>query len=122
MFDLKALEDAGFQKALTTEEWELLQEQVARRYTRAGQSVQEQTPGGNVVVDYVLERENVRVSTEQNTQDQIPFGVPMTVRYPQIAVIENLEDNRRVSCDAADTALILLLADEVGKPLGNRPG
>jgi hypothetical protein len=121
MFDLKALETAGFEKALTSDEWELLQQQAAKRYARTGQAAQEHVPGGNVVIDYVLERGDVRVSTEQNTQDQAPFGVPLTVHYPQIAVIENLNDNRRVTCDASDTALILLLADEVGKPLGNRP-
>jgi hypothetical protein len=122
MFDLKALEDAGFAKALTAEEWQLLQDQNATRYTRAGETAQGQVPGGKVVVDYVLERGDVRVSTEQNTQDQAPFGIAMTVRYPQIALVENISDGRRVTCDASNTALILAMADEVSKPLGNRHG
>lgn len=118
MFDLTALEGAGFNKTLTTEEWEQLQGQVAARYARAGTgSVEAQVAGGNVVVDYVLERGNIRVSTEQNTQDQAPFGISMTVHYPQVAVIENVDDGRRVSCDAGDTALILLLADEIATPI-----
>lgn len=121
MFDLKALQDAGFEKALSTEEWEQLQAQLAQQYSRPSQSnAQEQIPGG-VVVDYVLKRGDVRVSTQQNTQDQAPYGISMTVRYPQIAMIENEADGRRVSCDAANTALILLLAEEIGKPLGHRP-
>lgn len=121
MFDLDALEAAGFRKTLTTEEWELLQEQVAERYSRAaGPTVQDHAPGGNIVVDYVLERDNVRVSTEQNTQDQAPFGISMTVRYPTVAVIESLNDTRRVCCDASDTSLILALADELATPLGYR--
>lgn len=103
--DLKALEDAGFVKALTAEEWELHNNKRAAHFGDA--SV--------VALSYLLERGNVRISVEQNTQTQAPFGVQMVVHYPEIAIIEDSTTGRRVTCDASDTDLILALADEVLK-------
>jgi hypothetical protein len=96
MFDIDALEAAGFTKLLSTEEWEA---------THAGL---------NPLVDYRLSRGDVLLTTEQNTQEQDASGLSTTVRYPEIAVLENLRyPGRRVTCDAADTELILLLAEEI---------
>ena len=117
MFDLAALEGAGFEKQYSLEEWEELQASVNARYQRraAGADVREERPGSHVTVNYVLQRGDVRVSTEQNTQDQAPYGIQTTVQYPEIAIIENVTDMRRVTCDARDTQLILALADQLAE-------
>jgi hypothetical protein len=95
MFDIDALLAAGFEKLLSDEEWAATSTIVP-------------------LVDYRLVRGNVMVSTERNTQDQDNNGLQTTVRYPEIAVIQHLDYvNRRVSCESANTELILLLADEI---------
>lgn len=98
MFDLPALEAAGFEKLLTTEQWEATVEE------------------GGPLVNYRLARGEVLITTEQNTQESAPYGVSTIVRYPEIAVISHATYvHRRVTCDASDTELILILADEVGR-------
>ena len=124
MFDIEALEGAGFAKKYTTEEWQQLQAATDERSSRMAAATAGGVPraGGQVKIDYVLERGNVRIITEQNTQEQAPFGISTTVRYPEIAIIESTVDMRRVSCDASDTALILTLADQVEADPAPRPG
>lgn len=115
MFDLAALEAAGFTKTLSDEEWQQLQDSLRDQYARPGATVGE-FAGGNVRVDYVLQSGAVRIFTEQNTQEQSPFGISTTVHYPEIVVVENLDDGRRVACDAHNTALILELATQLKEP------
>jgi hypothetical protein len=97
MFDIEALEAAGFTKLLTEEVW------------AAG-------PGQQVPLNnYFLARGEVLITTEQNTTEQSPYGISTTVRYPEIAIIHHaVLQSRRVTCDASDTDLILALAEEVG--------
>lgn len=96
MFDIEALLAAGFEKILSESEW--------------AATVQPGTP----LVDYRLARGVVMVSTERNTQTQDANGLQTTVRYPEIAVVQHLErPSRRVTCDAENTELILLLAEEI---------
>lgn len=115
--DVQKLIDAGFSKALSDEEWEAMQESQKQRYLRpGGTDVQQQIPGGNVAINYVLDRGDVRISTQQNTQDQAPYGIKTTVHYPEVAILENTKDGRRVTCDANDADLILKLSDEISGP------
>lgn len=105
MFDIAALEEAGFEKTLSDEEWERMSANVIP------------------LVDYRLVRGDIMISTEQNTQQTDASGLQTTVRYPEIAVIQHLaRPDRRVSCDASDTELILLLVaelDQDSRPRGN---
>lgn len=109
MFDLKALEEAGFEKLMTTEEWEEWHEHELQRYNKADEPV-----GVNKVTkSYVLQRNGVRLTTEQNTQTSSPTGLQTTVEYPEIVVLEREDHTQSVTCDASDTDLILLLADQL---------
>jgi hypothetical protein len=100
MFDIDALEAAGFEKILSAEEWEA---------TNRAQP--------NPRSDYYLRRGLVMVTTEQNTSEQSTVGgISTTVRYPEIAIVHHAErPMERVTCDASDTELILLLAEELGR-------
>lgn len=100
MFDIDALEAAGFEKMLTTEEW------------AAANRAQP-----NPLSNYYLRRGDVLITTEQNTTEQAPTGgISTTVRYPEIAIIHHAHRfYERVSCDASDTELILLLVEELDR-------
>lgn len=101
---VQALEDQGFEKALTDEEWEAYNEQLAQS-GRYGSS--------EVVVEYILVRGDVQVIVEQNTSRQTQLGVPTTVHYPEVCIVEVA--GRRVAC-AADVRLILAMADALARP------
>lgn len=102
MFDLIALTEAGFEN-VTGQEFNLIEGQYVER------------PG--VTVEHRLRRGNVRVITEQNTQQQLnPLGVSTTIQYPEIAIVENTVDGGRVACDSSDVELILRLATELDSP------
>lgn len=106
MFDLAALEAAGFEKTLSDEEWVDAQAAFNSLYGREG-----------VTVNYVLLRGEIRLVTEQNTQEQEQFGVQTTVQYPEVAVLEHVNiPTRRVAVDASNTALILAVADDLARP------
>lgn len=104
MFDIDTLLAAGFEKVLTDSEWAA-------------------TSAATPLVDYRLVRGDVMVSTERNTQDQENGGLQTTVRYPEIAVIQDLNyPNRRAACDANDTELIFLLVAQIESlPTSNNP-
>jgi hypothetical protein len=107
MFDLKALEGAGFKKLMTSAEWKKWHEREVAKYA-------EQREGaGQITKHYVLQRNGVLLTTEQNTQTSAPSGLQTTVEYPEIVVLEKEDRTRRVTCDASDTELILLLADQL---------
>ena len=120
MFDIDALEAAGFTKTLTDEQWiDLNENQLPQQYLREdGAGLK---PGSKGTVDYLLERKGVFLRTERNLQEQEQAGLQTTVRYPEIVILEAWEGRVRVACDASDTELILTLVDEIGsKP--PRPG
>lgn len=113
MLDVEALESAGFQR-LSHEDWLAFQASSSQRYSRS--SISGPTDGAmvsaaNVRNDYVLQRRDVQIISEQNTQEQLLPGFDTSVRYPEVAIIQR--GPRRVSCSAEDTDLILLLADQM---------
>jgi hypothetical protein len=103
MFDLQMLEAAGFEKQLTEQEWQDKQQQLAGS---------EMAHGGEYRLDYVLARDRVTVTVEQNTSTQEYGGMQMQVRHPPVAIIDG--PNGRVSCSAENAQLILQLAEAVG--------
>lgn len=109
MFDLQALEKAGFKKLMTTEEWEEWHEREIQRYNKAAVP----TGTNGVTKNYVLQRDDVILTTEQNTQSSAATGLQTTVEYPEIVVLETEDHRRTVTCDASDTELILVLAEEM---------
>jgi len=115
MFDLEKLEAAGFEKAMTTEEWETFTAEEAEKYKRPGSSPGETVAVGTVTKDYVLRRGDVWIMTEQNTQSSTASGIPAMITYPEIVVIKSESQSRQVTCDASDTGLILALAAELEK-------
>lgn len=109
MLDLKALEEAGFEKVMTTDEWEKWSEREAERYDKSDRAPNQ----GRVTKNYMLERNGVLLTTEQNTQVSSATGIQTTIEYPEIAVLETVDHRKSVTCDAGDTELILLLAEEL---------
>ena len=75
---------------------------------------------GDVRIDYILERRGVRVTVEQNTQTQAPYGIETVVHYPQVAVVSHESTVQQVSCDASDTELILAVVDDLEMRLEER--
>lgn len=119
MFDLEKLEQAGFEKTMTTEEWEVWSEQEQQRYTRKDP----EAPGGSVAPgvitkNYVLKRDDVLIITEQNTANSLASGIPATIQYPEIVVVQLGDGPIRIACSADDADLILAVAEEVA--LGGR--
>lgn len=109
MCDIDALLAAGFVKTLSEEEWEQMNARLPEVYNTG-----DNPNPSNVTINYILERGDVRLVTEQNTQEQAPLGVQTTVRYPEIVVLESTRiPNLRVSVDATNTELILAVADDI---------
>lgn len=114
MFDIDKFEAAGFEKTMTLEEWEHFNaEVVPKAYVRATPDSVHGTPGSDVTVDFVLQRNAVMLRTERNTQEQAEGGLRTTVHYPEIVILEADEGRISVSCDASDAELILLLAEQL---------
>ena len=116
MFDIQAFEDAGFTKQLTEDEWRKRNDSMATFLTRQRR---DGLPG-DVRIDYILERRGVRVTVEQNTQTQAPYGIETVVHYPQVAVVSHESTVQQVSCDASDTELILAVVDDLEMRLEER--
>lgn len=99
---IAALEALGFTKALTHEEWVAHNEQLA---------ASDKYGSTDLTIEYILEREDgVRVTIEQNTQTDAPFGVLTTVRYPDVAVVEY--EMKRVAC-TPQADLITAMANQL---------
>lgn len=103
MFDLDALAEAGFRKRLSEQEWRTLNSELNQTELAAG---------GEYHIDYVLGRDDVTVTIEQNVSTQEHGGMQIQTRHPAIAVVEG--PNGRASCSVEYPELILELARQVG--------
>jgi len=101
--DLNALTEAGFKQALTAEQREAKNAELAES---------ELSRGGEYRIDYALTRDKVTITVEQNTGAQSRGDLEMSIKYPPVAVVEG--PGGRVACSPDNTGLLLRLADELG--------
>lgn len=100
VFDFEALERAGFEKTLTSEEWEEMQNDISLQ------------AHSDLRVDYILRRGDVTLHVEQNNKSGVPVGgATVTANYPQIVVLSGPAG--KVAVAAGDTDLILAMAAQV---------
>lgn len=108
-FDLESLTRAGFNKTMTTAQWHQRNDDL----DELGMN-----NGGPYVSNYVLTKPaesggEVTVTVEQNTTTENQAGMEVTIKHPEIAVIEG--PGGRAACPADDIRQILRLTVQLAK-------
>jgi co-chaperonin GroES (HSP10) len=107
-FDLPSLTRAGFEQKLTTEQWQERNKDLDERGMNSG---------GPYVSNYVLKKRvgggEVTVTVEQNTSTENQSGMEVTIKHPEIVVVEG--PGGRAVCAAGNTYLILQLAKQLAQ-------
>lgn len=103
-FDLDRMTEAGFTKTLSKAQW------AARN---AELDALGMNTGGPYTSDYVLQNGDVTLTVEQNTSTETQSGMEVTIKHPQVVIVEG--PGGRVACPAGDADLILAMTEQLAQ-------